>query len=189
MKKSSIVRPRTDSPWPRPSASSSSGAEGIMIALSGGRLTGAEASNSELEVFTTRAVNSAVLYYLKIVSRNQLFAIDYFTDDGGRTPMEEYLAALTIKMRAKTLRSIQLLKEFGPDLREPNTKPLGDGIFELRTNQGGIAGRCLFFFFDGNAIVLTHGFLKKTQKTPREEIDRAKRYRNEYMRTKRTAMQ
>lgn len=106
--------------------------------------------------------------------------IDFFKSTTGDTPMESYLEDLSPKMRAKTLRSLQLLREFGPDLREPNTKPLEDGIFELRTIQGSEAGRSLFFFYEGQTIVITHGFLKKTQKTPRKEIKRAKKYRTEY---------
>ena len=113
-----------------------------------------------------------------------MYSIDFYTDASGDVPMQEYLDSLTNKMRAKTFRSMQLLREFEPELRAPNTKPFEDGIFELRTSQGSIAGRCLFFFYDGDVIVLTHGFVKKTQKTPRKEIDRAKQYRRVYMEAK-----
>lgn len=57
-------------------------------------------------------------------------------------------------------------------------------MFELRTVQGNNTGRSLFFFFDGQKIVITHGFVKKQQKTPAREIERAKRYRNEYIQKK-----
>ena len=113
-----------------------------------------------------------------------MYSIDFCTDASRDVPMQEYLDSLTTKMRAKTFRSMQLLREFGPELRAPNTKPFEDGIFELRTSQESIAGRCLFFFYDGDVIVLTHGFLKKTQKTLRKEIDRAKQYRRVYMEAK-----
>jgi phage-related protein len=110
-----------------------------------------------------------------------LYRIDFFKHADGSTPFQEYVDSLKEKMRAKTLRSLQLLREFGPELREPNTKPLGDGIFELRTILGSDTGRSLFFFFDGQSIIVTHGFIKKTQKTPKREIERAKKYRNEYL--------
>ena len=110
-----------------------------------------------------------------------MYTIDFFRRDNGTSPFEDYLEGLTEKMQAKTLRSLQLLREFGPKLREPNTKPLGDGIFELRTILGSDTGRTLFFFFDGHTIVVTHGFIKKTRKTPREEIERAKEYRKAYL--------
>lgn len=111
-----------------------------------------------------------------------MYEIDFFRDAGGHVPMERYLESLTNKLRAKTLRSLQLLREFGPELREPYTKALESGLFELRTSQGSVSGRCLFFFYDGTTIVITHGFLKKTRKTPRREIERAKGYRTEYER-------
>ena len=38
----------------------------------------------------------------------------------------------------------------------------------------------MYFFYDGKKAVLTHGFIKKTQKTPKKEIDRAIRYKEEY---------
>ena len=56
-----------------------------------------------------------------------------------------------------------------------------NGIFELRTKQGTNIVRTLYFFFVGNKIIITHGFRKKTQKTPPEEIVRAKNYRKEYL--------
>ena len=84
-------------------------------------------------------------------------------------------------MKAKVLRSIMLLEQNGNDLREPFSKPLGDGIFELRISQSSNVSRVLYFFTLGNKIILTHGFIKKTKKTPRAEILRAKKYRTEYL--------
>ena len=113
-----------------------------------------------------------------------MYSIDFFRRQDGTSPFEEYLEGMATKLQAKTLRSLQLLAEFGPMLREPNTKPLGDGIFELRTVLGSDTGRTLFFFLDGQNIVVTHGFTKKTQKTPRREIERAKDYRKAYLDSK-----
>lgn len=66
-------------------------------------------------------------------------------------------------------------------LREPYSKPLEDGIFELRVKVGSDISRVLYFFFVGRRVVLTNGFIKKTQKTPSAEIERAKRYRAEFI--------
>ena len=55
------------------------------------------------------------------------------------------------------------------------------GFFELRTKQGSNIVRNLYFFFVGTKIIITHGFRKKTQKTPPEEIERAKKYRKDYL--------
>ena len=61
------------------------------------------------------------------------------------------------------------------------SSPIGDGIFELRAQQGNDISRVLYFFFAGRQIILTNGFVKKTMKTPRSEIALAKKYRREYL--------
>ena len=70
----------------------------------------------------------------------------------------------------------------GYDLREPYSKPIGDGIFELRAQVATNISRVLYFFVVNGKAVLTHGFVKKTDKTPKTEIARAKRYREDYLR-------
>ena len=85
-------------------------------------------------------------------------------------------------MKAKVLRTIDLLENNGPFLREPYSKSLGDGIFELRIKQGNDITRVLYFFFIGNKAILTNGFIKKTQKTPKNVIETAKKYREDYQR-------
>ena len=77
--------------------------------------------------------------------------------------------------------TIAMLRTNGTMLREPYSKPLSEGIFELRARVGTDISRVLYFFFVGHRIVLTNGFIKKTQKTPPAEIERAKRYRSEYL--------
>ena len=67
-------------------------------------------------------------------------------------------------------------------LRPPESKELDDGIMELRLSFGNNITRMLYFFFIGNTAVLTNGFVKKTQKTPKKEIQLAKKYRADYMR-------
>ena len=79
------------------------------------------------------------------------------------------------------VRIIEMLQKNGNRLREPESKPLEDGIMELRTKVGSDISRVLYFFVVGHKAVLTNGFVKKTQKTPRSEIERAKRYRADYL--------
>lgn len=78
-------------------------------------------------------------------------------------------------------REIDLLLTNGPELREPHSKHVEDGIFELRAKQGSDISRVLYFFFVGKKAILTNGFLKKTMKTPKREIELAKKYRQEYL--------
>ena len=84
-------------------------------------------------------------------------------------------------MRAKMASTISILQDNGNELREPYSKHLSDGIFELRAKVGSDITRVLYFFCIGRRIILTNGFIKKTQKTPKSEIDLAKKYRNEYL--------
>ena len=88
------------------------------------------------------------------------------------------------KMKAKILRDLDLLEEKGNTLREPYSKHLDDGIFELRAKVGSDISRVLYFFYVRHRIIVTNGFVKKTQKTPKSEIEKAKEYRKEYLERK-----
>ena len=98
----------------------------------------------------------------------------------GTFPVQDFIDSLDAKMQAKVLRTVKLLEENGTDLRLPYSAYLRDDILELRTKVGSDISRVLYFFFDGGQAILTHGFIKKTQKTPPSEIERAIRYRKEY---------
>lgn len=113
----------------------------------------------------------------------ELEAIFYNKPDGTE-PAKEFLNNLDIKMQAKMARTIQILQDNGTALREPYSKPLEGGIFELRAKVGSDISRVLYFFFVGKKVILTNGFIKKTQKTPKAEIERAKSYRDEYLNRK-----
>ena len=112
------------------------------------------------------------------------FIINFYDLKNGIKPAEIFITDLPPKMQAKVLRSIGMLKVNGSYLREPYSKHLEDGIFEVRSQIGSDITRVLYFFMDGKRIILTHGFVKKTQKTPTSEIERAKRYREEYFNRK-----
>ena len=110
------------------------------------------------------------------------FEVEFFEQADGTAPVEAFLLSQDIKMRAKLYHMIELLEEYGNALREPYSKCLEDGIFELRAKQGSDITRILYFFVVGNRVILTNGFVKKTQKTPAKEIALAKKYRAEYLR-------
>ncbi len=111
----------------------------------------------------------------------QKFDVDFYRKEDGSCPVEEFLDSLSNKMRAKLLKMIVLLQKNGNELREPYSKSLGDGIFELRVKQSTDITRVLYFFVVGHKIVLTNGFVKKTQKTPETEISLAKKYREDFL--------
>ena len=108
------------------------------------------------------------------------FEVEYFERQDGSIPVEEFLLSQDLKMRAKIYRLLSLLEEFGNTLREPYSKSLENGIFEIRAKQGTDISRVLYFFVVGQKIILTNGFVKKTRKTPVEEIALAKKYRKDY---------
>ena len=110
-----------------------------------------------------------------------LFEIEFYEKTDGTAPVKDFLESLDVKMRAKMLMSIELLKYGGYQLREPYSKSLDDGILELRAKSGNNISRVLYFFVVGETAVLTNGFIKKQQKTPKNEIERAKQYRADYL--------
>lgn len=77
--------------------------------------------------------------------------------------------------------TLKVLQEQGNRLREPYSKHLEDGIFEVRGKVGSDISRVLYFFYYGGRIILTNGFIKKTQKTPRNELEKAKLCRKDFM--------
>ena len=115
------------------------------------------------------------------------FTVEFYEMEDGRQPAREFLLSLDKKMRAKLLHRIVLLRDNGTALREPYSKPIGDGIFELRTVFSSNITRVLYFFYRGQTIILTNGFIKKTQKTPPGEIDRVKKNRADYLHRKEKA--
>ena len=109
-----------------------------------------------------------------------MFDIDYCKEAGGDVPAKEFIDGLRPKMKAKVLGRLALLEEYGPRLPMPFARPLKDGIYELRTPQGSDITRMLYFFVIGERVIVTHGFVKKSQKTPKREIERALRMREEW---------
>lgn len=107
--------------------------------------------------------------------------IVFYSKADGTEPVVDFLNSLDNKMKAKVFRTIDMLASYGFELREPFSKPLGDGIFELRAQVGNNISRVLYFFIVGSKAVLTNGFVKKTQKSPASEIELAKKYRADFL--------
>lgn len=98
-----------------------------------------------------------------------------FTTDAGRKPVEDWVASLDPDARAEVLILIDLLEQRGTALREPFAKHLEGSLWELRAKGPDGIYRVLYFHWFGHTFGLLHGFTKKTQKTPRAEIETARR--------------
>ena len=74
-----------------------------------------------------------------------MYKIEFYEADSGNKPVEEFLDSLDVKMNAKMVRLLELLEEKGNELREPYSKHLEDGIFELRASQSNNISRLYIF--------------------------------------------
>ena len=110
------------------------------------------------------------------------YTVEYYEKDDGSRPAEEFILSQDNKMQAKIFAALEWLESKGPALREPYSKVLDDGIFEVRAKQGSDISRVLYFFVVGRRVILTNGFVKKTMKTPKTELDLARKYKADYER-------
>ena len=85
--------------------------------------------------------------------------------------VKTFLQTLEEKTFAKALRMIDLLEEFGINLRMPHSKPMGRGLHELRV-RGSQEVR-LIYAFRGNTAVIVYAFSKKSQRIPQREFEYA----------------
>ncbi|MDD2361965.1 MAG: type II toxin-antitoxin system RelE/ParE family toxin [Oscillospiraceae bacterium] len=102
-----------------------------------------------------------------------MWNIDFYETMDGEIPVAEFLDSLQAKHKAKALRQIDLLSDFGIGLKEPYAKHIGEGLWELRIKFASDISRVFYFIPGANKIILLHGFVKKTQKTPPAEIKTA----------------
>ena len=115
-----------------------------------------------------------------------MYNVEFYETQDGKSQIWEFLEELRIKAATSKDARIQhkqaslyieLLQQNGTRLNENITKHLEDGIWELRPGNN----RVFYFFFQDNTFVLLHQFRKKTQKTPKREIEKAKQERDDYL--------
>lgn len=89
--------------------------------------------------------------------------------------VEKFVLDMPSGLRAKYFRLAELMEEFGANLGMPHSRSMSEGLFELRVkSQEGIA-RVFYCTLVGKRIVMLHGFIKKTQKTPAKEAKLARK--------------
>lgn len=109
------------------------------------------------------------------------WSVEFYVDAHGRCPVAAFLEQLPARSRDHVVRHISLLQERGPTLGMPYVRHLQGKLWELRVRTRGAAYRLLYFFYTGRRIVFLHSFVKKTEKTPRREIDIAMRRLNDFL--------
>jgi phage-related protein len=84
--------------------------------------------------------------------------------------LEDDILSLPAGLVARFLRYAERMEAFGPDLGMPHTRAMGGGLFELRLKAAEGIARVFYCTVVGRRIVFLHQFVKKTEKTPRKEL-------------------
>ncbi len=87
--------------------------------------------------------------------------------------VEKQTLAFPKGILADFLRVVELIEEFGPAIGRPHTAPLSKGLFEIRAKGREGIGRSIFCSVRDRKLIILHSFVKKTQKIPQKEMDKA----------------
>lgn len=105
-----------------------------------------------------------------------MYVVEYYESSSGNIPLKDFLLSVNkkdIRKLSKIKHYFNMLEEYGPKINENfqkgSSKKLRENLFELRPDNN----RILFFYCTRKKIVLLHGFTKKTNKTPKKEIEKA----------------
>lgn len=109
------------------------------------------------------------------------WTVIFYQTASGQEPARLFITNLNKDMKSKALKEISLLEEKGNKIGPPYSKFIGDGIFELRICFASNISRIFYFFYINKQIILTNGFMKKEQKTPKKEIEMALKYKRDYL--------
>jgi phage-related protein len=107
-----------------------------------------------------------------------MWQVIFYQTPQGNSPVYDFIEGLETQTRAKVDRQLHHLQEYGATLAVPNMKALGQGLYELRV-RGKREVRVFYCFRSGKNVYVLHGFIKKTQKTPKKELAIARKRQNE----------
>ncbi len=102
----------------------------------------------------------------------------FYCSTSRNEPVREWLLERTKEDRKSIGSDIQTV-EFGWPIGMPVCRPMGDGLYEVRTNLDDKRIARVLFCFSGGKMVLLHGFIKKSQKTPKPDLELARKRKNE----------
>lgn len=108
--------------------------------------------------------------------------IEYYETEGGNSPVQDFIDSLSEQHQAKIIQRVDLLADKGTLLKEPYVKNIKGKIWELRIPTKENIYRIFYFAYTGRKMILLHGFIKKTEKTPQREIDIAEERMKDYIR-------
>jgi phage-related protein len=113
-----------------------------------------------------------------MIDRIRKLQARFYETGAGRKPVREWLLDLPFSDRKEVGKDIQKV-EFGWPIGRPHRAPLGNGLWEVRSELAGNRIARVVFCLKPDAMVLLHGFIKKTQKAPREDIELAMKRKKE----------
>ena len=109
------------------------------------------------------------------------WTIEYYRDERGHEPVADFIDSLPVGTQAKVFRLIGLLGRYGVLLKEPYTRQIKEKIRELRIKDSRGAIRVLYFGYTGKRFILLHGFVKKMDKTPTQDITIAEKRMKDFI--------
>ncbi len=109
-----------------------------------------------------------VYHFWYDMTDSKKITVVFFQQDSGNEPVREWLQGLGDEDR-KIIGTDIAIVEFGWPVGMPGCRAMGAGLYEVRSNLKDRIARVLFFIADGNAILL-HGFIKKSQATPKTDL-------------------
>ena len=100
--------------------------------------------------------------------------VSYYTQSNGIQPVKEWINTLDLKLQLKIFRAFELLEQFNINVKAPYVKPLDNKLYELRIKDYKGIYRIIYFLHTNRQFIMLNGFVKKTPKTPLNEIELAK---------------
>lgn len=112
-----------------------------------------------------------------VKTRKKVPAVFYVSNNESE-PVKDWLLKLSKDNRKSIGEDIKTV-EFGWPIGMPTCRPMSDGLYEVRTGLADKKIARVLFCFHSQKMVLLHGFIKKTQKTPKPDLDLAKKRKKE----------
>jgi phage-related protein len=109
------------------------------------------------------------------------WSVEFYSDRDNSSPVLDWYETLDDKTKAKLIWTFQLLETNGIEVGMPYIKPLEDKLYEVRAEVNRNAIRVIYFLYTERRFILLHGFHKKTQKTPKKELEKAKKYLEDFL--------